>query len=139
MSLLPVSSSQFLFRLNLIESFRANYGAKQEAFKKGDGDPPLCTPLSFSENTGHSALQRHLVTHHCDEWVTKCDANNWKIKAGGDEVLMPVEAAHVHLGTSGASGTSSVPSFTKDNFINAIVEFFCSADVSFNTIENQQL
>jgi hypothetical protein len=33
----------------------------------------------------------------------------------------------------------NIPAFNKENFADALVEWFCEADLSFNSIENQRL
>ena len=78
----------------------------------------------FGTNTSTSNLRKHLFTSHIKEWVTACENLNLSITAAAKEAIRKFrkEPATTSL-------ESERPQYSKEAFIDAIVEFVVGDDL----------
>ncbi|KAK0477578.1 hypothetical protein IW261DRAFT_1565890 [Armillaria novae-zelandiae] len=96
---------------------------------------------NYSMSTGTTSLRHHLIREHLKLWVTACDKLNTLIKGNGMKAAKKFQKATgmtTPIGVS-CSDTSSIPEFSRDAFIDAIVKWIIANDRSINIIECPQL
>ncbi|KAF8815028.1 hypothetical protein BYT27DRAFT_7080879, partial [Phlegmacium glaucopus] len=89
----------------------------------------------FSVTTSTSGLRKHLFTDHIAEWITSCDDLNIPITAAA-----AVEAIRKFRKEPETTPLESErPQYSKEAFIDVIVDFVVGDDLSLNIIESPQL
>jgi hypothetical protein len=88
--------------------------------------------VKFSLKTSTGPLRRHLYEHHLDMWVTACDKLNINITA--KEAANAVARHRQETGSISSSQPRVKTSFSKEAFVDAIVEFIVANDQVCNNI-----
>jgi hypothetical protein len=73
-------------------------------------------------------MRRHLYGHHLDEWVAECDQRGLKIIAKEAQQYVAAYRARKGQATAEEAPDSTVPEFTHDTFIDALVDFIVADD-----------
>ncbi|KAK7006945.1 HAT family dimerization domain-containing protein, partial [Favolaschia claudopus] len=105
-------------------------------------NPNTDVPEPSGPNTSTGILRRHLYEHHLAAWVNGCD--QLKITIKSEEALKVVNAYRAKQNSSTdndptADSEKPRPAFSKEAFVDAIVEWIVSDDQSINVIENEKL
>ncbi|KAK0460198.1 uncharacterized protein EV420DRAFT_1641527 [Desarmillaria tabescens] len=85
---------------------------------------------TYSMSTGTTSLRHHLIREHLKLWVTACDRLGTLIKGNGTKAAEKFRKANGMTMPSDAScsDTSSIPEFSHDAFIDAIIEWIIADD-----------
>ncbi|KAK7040966.1 hypothetical protein R3P38DRAFT_2768385 [Favolaschia claudopus] len=97
-------------------------------------NPNTDVPEPFGPNTSTGILRRHLYEHHLAAWVNGCD--QLKITIKSEEALKVVNAYRAKQNSSTdndptADSEKPRPAFSKEAFVDAIVEWIVSDDQDF--------
>lgn len=84
--------------------------------------------LVYSVNTTTGVLRRHLQSVHLGDWVEECDRKG--IQISGAKAQGAAADYRQRTGKRGSSVTipGQRPCFTKEGFLNALIEFIVSDD-----------
>lgn len=84
-----------------------------------------------------TTLRYHLATHHGSEWVAACILQGIMIDVDDQRVMSVVERERERQGI--LKDTDPIPNFSREAFLDLLVEWLCADDQSFNAIENPLL
>ncbi|RXW21072.1 hypothetical protein EST38_g4780 [Candolleomyces aberdarensis] len=93
----------------------------------------------YNKKSGTGTMRRHLYGHHCNDWIAECDRRGFKIIAKSAQKHVKayrVMQANLPQAATDDSGCGSIPDFTHEAFIDALVDFIVADDQSINVIES---
>jgi hypothetical protein len=88
---------------------------------------------NFGESTSTSTFRRHLTDHHVNDWVTCCARLKIKITAGAAKKAL----AALKLGDQSSGTTEVRQPYSKEGFVDALVEFIIADDQVSNLLLRQ--
>ncbi|KAJ7137399.1 hypothetical protein C8R43DRAFT_893785, partial [Mycena crocata] len=102
---------------------------------------PHMRATQYSLRTSTGVLRRHLFEHHADAWIAACDQMKISITAKDAQPVIEEYRRRQGQPTNESNNHSSnnKRSFSREAFVDAIVEFIVGDDQSINVIENEHL